>query len=86
MDEKAVGTVTHYYGRPHVAVIRLSGAVSQGDVLHFQGSTTDFRQEIDSMEIEHGHVDNAGPGTEVAIQVADRVREHDRVFKVETES
>lgn len=83
MEAQPVGTVTHYYGRPHVAVIMLSGEVSQGDVLRFFGHTTDFEQAVDSMEVEHGHIETAGPGTEVAIRVSDRVREHDQVLKVE---
>ena len=56
MVEQPVGTVTHYYGRPHVAIIMLSGEVNQGDLLHFQGHTTDFQQAVDSMEVEHGHI------------------------------
>jgi hypothetical protein len=83
MAEQPVGTVTHYYGKPHVAVIMLSGEVNQGDVLRFHGHTTDFEQSVGSMEVEHGHIEAAGPGTEVAIEVDDRVREHDLVFKVE---
>jgi hypothetical protein len=82
MEEQLVGTVTHYYGKPHVAVIKLSGEVNQGDVLRFHGHTTDFQQPVGSMEVEHGHIESAGPGTEVAIQVDERVREHDQVFKV----
>ena len=84
MDEQPVGTVTHYYAKPHVAVILLSGEVSQGDVIRFHGHTTHFEQTVGSMEVEHGHIESAGPGTEVAIQVDDRVREHDQVFKLET--
>lgn len=83
MVEQPVGTVTHYYGRPHVAVIMLSDEVNQGDLLHFRGHTTDFQQAVGSMEVEHGHIEKAGPGAEVAIEVADRVREHDQVFRVE---
>ncbi len=83
MEEQPVGTVTHYYGKPHVAVIKLSADVNQGDVLHFRGHTTDFQQAVGSMEVEHGHIENAGPGAEVAIQVDERVRAHDLVFKVE---
>jgi len=83
MEEQLVGAVIHYYGKPHVAVIRLSAEVTQGDLLRFHGHTTDFQQAVGSMEVEHGHIEIAGPGTEVAIQVDDRVREHDQVFKVQ---
>jgi len=83
MEEQLVGAVIHYYGKPHVAVIRLSAEVNQGDLLRFHGHTTDFQQAVGSMEVEHGHIEVAGPGTEVAIQVDDRVREHDQVFRVQ---
>ncbi len=82
MDEELVGTVTHYYGKPHVAVIKLTAEVSEGDTLRFRGHTTDFQQTVVSMELEHGHVDHAVPGTEVAIQVDERVRAHDQVFRL----
>jgi len=83
MEEQLVGAVLHYYGKPHVAVIKLSAEVRQGDILRFHGHTTDFQQAVGSMEVEHGHIETASPGAEVAIQVTDRVREHDQVFKVE---
>ncbi len=82
MAEELVGRVSHYFSRVQVAVVKLSGEVKLGDVLHFQGHTTDFQQEITSMEIEHARVEQGTPGEEVAIQVNDRVRKGDEVYRV----
>ncbi|MFN3346934.1 MAG: hypothetical protein ACK42E_03880 [Candidatus Bipolaricaulaceae bacterium] len=43
MLEELVGTVTHYFGRIGVAVVRLRAPLSVGDVLHIRGKATDFR-------------------------------------------
>ena len=81
MDE-AVGTVTHYFAKPRVVVIKLDAPINVGDVLHFHGHTTDFTQEIASMEIDHERIESAEIGSEVAIRVDERVRGHDKVYRV----
>ena len=86
MSEQLVGTVTHYYGRPHVAVVKLIGGVKLGDPLHIVGHGADFEQVVSSMEINHGHIQTAGPGAEVAIQVEERVHDGDQIFKVVPET
>ena len=85
MSGKRVGKVTHYFDHINVAVLALSEAIRIGDSLHFLGHATDFKQEVKSMQIEHKAVDAAKPGDDVALQVAQRVRPNDAVFKVEGE-
>jgi hypothetical protein len=46
------------------------------------GHTTDFTEQVTSMEVDHQKVPRAVAGQEVAILVADRTRQHDQVFKV----
>lgn len=82
MEEKLVGEVTHYYGRIAVAAIRLSGSLQVGDHIHILGRTSDFQQEVTSMQIEHEHIEEAQPGQEIGLAVAERVRENDRVYKI----
>lgn len=82
-DEERVGTVTHYFKEVDVGAIDLETVVEIGDVLHFSGHTTDFRQPITSMEVDHESVQVAGPGDEVAIRVEERVREGDEVYRVD---
>ena len=53
MSEELVGTVTHYFARPQVGIVKLSAAIKLGDTLHVRGHTADFQQEVASLEIEH---------------------------------
>ena len=83
MTEQLIGTVTHYFKVPSVAVVKISGGeVAVGDEIHFLGRTTDFNERVFSMEVDHHKVERAAPGEEIAIQVVQRAREHDEVFRV----
>ncbi len=83
MTEQLIGTVTHYFDVPAVAVVKMSGGeVAVGDEIHILGHTTDFSECVLSMEVDHHKVEHAAPGEEIAIQVVNRVREHDQVFRV----
>jgi translation elongation factor EF-1alpha len=79
---KLVGTVTHYYGKIGVGVIELEDTLKVGDEILIQGKTTNLRQKVESMEIEHKKVDVATKGQSVGIKVVGKVREGDKVFKV----
>ncbi len=81
--ERRIGQVTHYFKRIGVAVLKLSGGLKVGDVVHIQGHTTDFTQRVESIEIEHQKIQSAGPGAEVALKVIERVRRGDAVYVVE---
>lgn len=82
-NEEAIGTVTHYYSHLSVAVAQINkGTLRVGDVIHIKGHTTDFTQTVESMEYEHGHIDQASAGQSVGIKVKDHAREHDIVYLV----
>ncbi|HXF67933.1 MAG TPA: EF-Tu/IF-2/RF-3 family GTPase [Burkholderiales bacterium] len=81
--EDRVGVVTHYYSHLSVAVVRLeSGSLRLGDTIHVKGHTSDFRQRVESMQIEHKPVSEVGPGQEFGLKVIEHAREHDVVYKV----
>jgi putative protease len=83
MAEELIGSVTHFFKGPSVAVVKVTeGEVAVGDEIHFVGHTTDFTERVTSMEVDHKKVERAGVGNEIAIQVVDRARPHDQVFKV----
>lgn len=83
MSERYVGAVTHYYAAPGVAVVQVAeNGLDLGDQVHIIGHTTDFSDQIQSMEMEHGRVQHASPGEEVAIKVHGRARPHDQLYKV----
>ncbi len=78
-----IGSVQHYYPHVGVGVVRVeSGELRTGDRAHFRGHTTDFCQQVERMEVEHRAIEVARPGDTVAIKVGQRVRAHDRVFRV----
>lgn len=85
MAEQLIGKVNHWFGRIDVAGIELTDKLAVGDSIHVLGHTTDFEQEITSMQIMHQDVSEAGPGDDVAVKVQFRARVSDRVYKV-TES
>jgi putative protease len=84
MAEQQIGTVTHYFGGPSVAVVKIeAGELVVGDKIHIVGHTSDFTEVVTSMEVDHKKVERAKVGDEVAVQVVARVRRHDKVLKVD---
>ncbi len=82
MPGKLIGEVNHFYNRNGVVVIDLSDSLQVGDQVHFFGRSTDFRQMVQSMQIEHQSISEAGKGQEIAMKVERRVRNHDKVYKL----
>ena len=81
--EVRVGVVTHYFGHLSVAAVRLeSGSLRVGDTIRILGHTSDFRQRVDSMQVEHQSVSEASAGQEIGMRVTGHAREHDVVYKV----
>ncbi len=79
-----IGYVEHYFSKISVAAIKItSGSLKIGDRIRIKGATTDFEQVIESMEINRQKIEEAKSGDEVGIKVIDRVREGDKVYKVE---
>ncbi|HEC72556.1 MAG: hypothetical protein J7K62_00285 [Thermoplasmata archaeon] len=86
MVEEKIGIVEHFFTKIGVAAIRITdGELKIGDTIHIVGATTDFKQKVESMQINRQSVDVAKPGDEIGIKVIDRVREHDVVYKVKEE-
>jgi len=76
-----VGRVTHYFTKIGVAVVELKASLAVGDRIVIRGSTTDFEQVVESMQIEHKNVQRAEAGQSIGLKVAQRVREKDIVYK-----
>jgi hypothetical protein len=78
-----IGRVIHYYSHLNVAVISLDkGPLQVGDVIHIKGHTTDFRQPVESMQVEHESITKAVPGDDFGLKVIAHAREHDIVYRV----
>ena len=81
-NEREIGMVTHYWTDLGVAGIHLTEPIDIGDHIHVLGHTTDFEQDVGSMQIEHRYVRHANPGDDVGIRVGEHVREHDHIYKL----
>lgn len=71
MRQIKIGTITHYYDKIGVAIIKLDKTLKKGQEVEFkdkQGETV-FTQAIDSIEIERKPVDEAKKGDDIGIKV-----------------
>ena len=82
MEEKLIGKIVHFYGNISVGIIELSDALKVGETVHIKGHTSDFTQQVSSMQIEHAKVDQAKAGDSVGIKVDQKAHVHDSVYKV----
>src|SRR5258708_8298818 len=80
--EERVGFVTHYYGHLSVAAIRLeSGSLRVGDTIRILGHTSDFRQRVESMQIERQPVTEAGKRQGIGLKVTQHAPGNEEVYK-----
>lgn len=78
--EKPIGKVTHFYGNISVAIVKFNRAVKVGQKIRFEGETTNFSQDIKSMQFNHKEIKTAPKGRQVGIKVKDKVRDGDAVY------
>ena len=82
MEEKLIGKITHYFNKISVAIVELSGVLKVGDKVHIKGSSTDFEQDISSIQIEHEDMKKAKKGDAIGVKVDEKVREGDEVYLI----
>lgn len=82
MEEKQVGTVDHFFSNISVSMIKLSDALKVGDKIHIRGNTSDFTQDVSSMQIDRVPANEAKAGDLISIKVEQKVRKDDAVYKV----
>ena len=82
-EGQLVGKVDHYYSRIGVAIVNLNGPLELGDTIRiFGGKSTNFIQEVKSMEIEHKKIDKANPGDIIGLKVNQKARKNCKVCKI----
>ena len=82
MEEKLIGKVSHFYGKPSVGMIELSDVLKVGDTVRIKGKNLDFTQKITSMRIEFTDVTEASAGALIGVKVDQKVHKDDEVYKV----
>ena len=81
-EEEKIGEITHYFPKPEAGVIQLSSSLTVGDTIHIKGQTTDFKQKVDSMQIDGNPIEKAAKGKLVGVKVKERVRVGDEVYRL----
>ncbi len=78
-----VGIITHYFPKVDAAVVKLTkGSLSAGDKIVIKGHTSDFKEKVGSIQLDHTPIQNAEQGMEIGLKVKSKVREHDIVYKI----
>lgn len=77
-----IGTVTHYFPHVRAAVVKVQAPISVGDIIKIKGHTTDLKQSVTSMQMDHVDIQGAKKGQEIGLMVESRVRRKDKVYKV----
>jgi translation elongation factor EF-Tu-like GTPase len=68
-----IGEVTGYLARFHVAAVKLDVSLRVGDRIQIIGPLTDFRQTVESMEVQREDVKQGSAGDQAYIPVDQRV-------------
>jgi len=76
-----VGEVFTYFSKAGVAGVKVTGDVNVGDEIWVKGHTTDFKQKVDSMQIDRNSIQKASPGQTIGLKVAGHVRHNDVVYR-----
>ena len=80
-----MGVVTHYYDKIKVAVVKMAnGDIKVSDEIKFKDKEgNEFKQIVQSMQIEHANIDIAKKGDEFGLKVDKEVKPKTEVFKVQ---
>ncbi len=82
MPEVVIGEVTDFFAKPVVAGVKLSGTLRLSDKIHIKGATTDMELAVESMQIDRVSITEGKADDLIGIQIAERVRCGDMVYKV----
>ena len=81
-EKKLIGKVTHFFSKINVAGIQLSETLKVGEKISIVGATTNFEENIDSMQIDNKSVAEANAGDLIGIKVKDKTRVGDDVYLI----
>ena len=80
---KQIGRILHYFDRISVAVVELDGELVVGDAIRVIGGVeTDFKQVVESMELEHEKISKAGKGQAIGMELKGKAREGYKVYRI----
>ena len=80
MAEKPIGTVTHWYDKLGVAVVKVTGKLAKGAEIVVRKGTEEFNDIVGSIQIDHKDVDAAKKGDDAAIKLSQKAKEGAEVY------
>ena len=75
-----LGKITHFYSKIGVGIIKLNKELKVGDEIQIKGNTSDFKQKVDELQLDHKNIDKGEKGQEVGVKLSQKVRDGDVVF------
>ena len=83
MKEQEIGYVSKFFGRISVAAIEITSLeINVGETIRIKGHTTDQKIEVNSIQIEHKNVETAKKGDSIGIEVTEKARRKDKVYRI----
>ncbi len=83
LNLEKVGEVTHYFPHVNAAAVKvLKGGINVGDQLYIKGHTTDFKEKVNSVQLDHVSIETSKKGQEIGLLVKSRVRIGDSVYRI----
>ncbi len=76
-----LGTITHYYDKIGVAVVKVVKPIAVGDTIKISGHGNEFTQTVTSMQQDHKELKKAKKGDDIGMKVDQEVKPKDEVFK-----
>ena len=80
---KQIGTVTHWYDKLGVAVVKLTSKLSKGDTVKVKKGEEEFEDIVSSLQIDHKDVVSAKKGDDAAIKLSQRAKEGSGVYSAD---
>ncbi|MFA5085822.1 MAG: hypothetical protein WC482_05610 [Candidatus Omnitrophota bacterium] len=78
-----IGEVTHYFPHVNAAAVKLiKNGLKVGDSVYIKGHTTDFKEKVLSIQLDHATIPEGKKGQEIGLLVKSRVRQGDKVYKI----
>jgi len=83
IEDRMIGWVIHYFDQIEVGVIELTEDLVVGETIRIVGGKdTDFKQIVESMELDHEKIEKAQKGKEVGLQLKKKAREGYKVYRI----
>ncbi len=78
-----IGEITHFFSKISVVVLKVTkNPVAVNDRIMIKGISTNFAQEVDSLQVESVDVKSAKKGQLVGLKVIKPAKEKDKVYKI----